>query len=169
MSSMIAPGSRIALWSAVVTVGLAVVSGCDAREETADRSSSASRCHSGNPDPISVAALIRVFARHGIALRRVDGCVDPEAAATVANDPLLVSPKQQRETLAEHGSIICGLYEISEGSRVGQLTYGGGREGVTYSVLNVSCDVYPTSRARYREQERAVEEIVLVLSKEKTV
>jgi hypothetical protein len=84
---------------------------------------------------------------------------------TVANDPLHVTPKQQREALAEHGWIVCGLYEASIGGKVAQLTFGGGRKGATYSVSNISCDVHPTSPTRYREQEHAVKEIVLVLSK----
>jgi hypothetical protein len=99
-------------------------------EGTANQRSSASQCGSGTPDPISVGTLIRVFAKHGIAVRRINGCVDPEAAATVANDPLHVTPKQEREALAEHGSIICGGYEASIGSKVSHLTFGGGRKGL---------------------------------------
>jgi hypothetical protein len=160
--------SPLAFWLAAVTASLAALSGCASSGGTANQRSSASDCGSGTPDPISVGTLIRVFAKHGIALRRTDGCVDPKAAATVANDPLHVTPKRQREALAEHGAINCGLYEASIGSRVAELTFGEGRKGATYSVLNVSCDIYPTSPARYRAQERAVKEIVLVLSKLKS-
>jgi len=97
----------------------------------------------------------------------MSSCADPNAAATVTNDPLHVTPKQQRKALVEHGWIICGLYEASTGSKVARLTFGGGRKGVTYSVLNVSCDLHPTSPTRYRDQEQALEKIVLVLSKQR--
>jgi len=114
-----------------------------------------------------VSTVIRVFARHGVALRRFGGCLDPLALATVANDPRHVTPKQHREAIAQQGHIICGLYGSSFGSKVTHLTFAGGRKGVTYTVLNVSCDIYPTSSTRYLDQDHALERIVRALSKEK--
>src|SRR5438128_7834662 len=79
ITPMVVPVSRVGLWLAAVTACLALVSGCAASEGTANHPSSASDCGSGTPDPISASTLIRVFAKHGFAVRRIDGCADPKA------------------------------------------------------------------------------------------
>ena len=166
-ASMILRRARVALWLTAVTAALVVSSGCAASEGTAHQRSSPSQCGSGIPKPVSVGTVIRVFAKNGVALRPVGSCLDPEAVATIANDPLHVTQREQRKALAEHGSIICGLYASSRGSKLTKLTYGGGAKAATYSVLNVSCTIYPTSPKRYLKQDKALEQIVRSLSAEK--
>jgi hypothetical protein len=70
-----------------------------------------------------------------------------------------------------HGAIECVLYEYSKAETLDRLTYAHGRTLVVLTLKNVSCTVYPSSQIylgspdRHREQDRAVERVLLSLSR----
>ena len=128
-------------------------------------------CRSGTPSPISVRALMRRFAAHGIVMRpfRMLRCPDPQTVAEIWNH-LGVSVAQQRVVTLRQGAIHCRLYEASRAETLERLTFAHGRSLVVFTLKNVSCTVYPSSQLylgspdRHRQQERAVERVMQTLS-----